>query len=107
MNNYDKYSMSRLGSQKTNMINVIRKSLKIIETLFPSLFNTDDDKDHPDDNQVNHRNYNFLVQNDTELGLTKTLAYRVCVHIFSSLLDISHDNANRMTSDACAFENHI
>ncbi len=70
-----------LGSQKSNLISVVRRALRTLETLFPSVFVTEK---HDIDTETNteSRDYHLLVQNDTELGLTKTLAARVRYYFF-------------------------
>ena len=70
------YFQSFIGSQKSTMINVIRHALTILETLFPDVF-VKQKHDSSIGIDANSRDFHLLVQNDTELGLTKTLASRV------------------------------
>ncbi|CAF1377737.1 unnamed protein product [Adineta ricciae] len=75
------------GSQKSNLIRVVRHALHILETLFPSTFLKKKPAKTTKKN-VNNRNYHLLVQNDTELGLTKTLAARGNVYVISDEIDM-------------------
>lgn len=72
------------GSQKSLLINIIRRALNVLEKLFPSVFIKEKDDISPD-LDVENRDYNLLVQIDTELGLTKTLAARVHIILYSPL----------------------
>ncbi|CAF4116149.1 unnamed protein product [Adineta steineri] len=79
------------GSQKSNLIKVIRHALSTLELLLPLVFIKQKYEKITGMNDDSH-DYHLIVQNDTKLGLTKKLAARGNVYVLSDDIDMFNNS---------------